>query len=462
MSNLKPKLDLTSPSDPSLSPGEARCPGPSMQEVIATDATPTPEALKAESYEFLGDADIPYSRFTDKDFFEAEIDKVWGKTWQWACREEHIPNKGDYYVYDVGPYSAMVVRTTDNQIKAYINACPHRAMMFADPGSSGKGKQFIRCPYHGMSWHLDGSLREIPCRWDFPHVDEDNFALTEIPTDTWGGFVFVNFDANAEPLVDYLEVLPEHYKELGGLENRYVALHTQKLLPANWKTVIEAFLEAYHVLATHPEGVPTAGDANAQYDVFGKHVNRFMHLTGYPSPHYPREMSQEDLFERLGRKREDLPRGASARSEHARLVREEYSQEWGTDLSGYSDSQTLDSIEYYLFPSACFFPGLRIRLVYRFRPVDVDHTIHEILLLQPVPENGERPAPAEPHVLGIDDSYTQVPGFELAMVLDQDTENFKRQSLGIKASAKAGQTLGNYQEVRIRHMHQTLDEYLAR
>lgn len=457
-----PKLDLTSPSDPSLAPGEARCPGPSMQDIIASDATPTPDALKAQSYEFLGDADIPYSRFTDKEFFESEIDKVWGKTWQWACREEHIPNKGDYYVYDVGPYSAMVVRTTDSDIKTYINACPHRAMMFADPGSSGTGKQFIRCPYHGMSWHLDGSLREIPCRWDFPHVDEDNFGLAEIPTDTWGGFVFINFDTGAEPLADYLEVLPEHYQQLGGLENRYVALHTQKLLPANWKTVIEAFLEAYHVLATHPEGVPTAGDANAQYDVFGKHVNRFMHATGFPSPHYPREMSQEDLFERLGRKRDDLPEGASARGEHARRLREEMSEHWGTDLSGVSDSQTLDSIEYYLFPNACFFPGINIRLVYRFRPVDVDHTIHEILLLEPIPDNGERPAPAEPHKLGIDDSYTTVPGFGLAMVLDQDTDNFKRQSLGIKASAKAGQTLGNYQEVRIRHMHQTLDEYLAK
>ena len=66
--------------------------------------------------------------------------------------------------------------------------------------------------------------------------------------------------------------------------------------------------------------------------------------------------------------------------------------------------------------------------------------------------------------LGIDDSYTSVAAFAatgLAYVLDQDTENFKRQRAGIKASLKAAQTLGNYQEARIRRFHMTLDEYLA-
>ena len=54
-----------------------------------------------------------------------------------------------------------------------------------DPGSQGTGKQFLRCPFHGMSWNLDGSLKEIPCRWDFPHVSDENFGLTEIPSGTW-------------------------------------------------------------------------------------------------------------------------------------------------------------------------------------------------------------------------------------------------------------------------------------
>jgi hypothetical protein len=114
--------------------------------------------------------------------------------------------------------------------------------------------------------------------------------------------------------------------------------------------------------------------------------------------------------------------------------------------------------------NACFFPGISIPLVYRFRPLDVDHCIHEILLLRPVPADGSRPSPAEVVHLGIDDSYATVPAFVatgLAHVLDQDTANFRRQRRGMRASQKPGQTLGNYQEVRIRHFHQVLDEYLA-
>ena len=134
------------------------------------------------------------------------------------------------------------------------------------------------------------------------------------------------------------------------------------------------------------------------------------------------------------------------------------------DLSQTSNSEMLDSIEYHLFPNACFFPGIVIPLIYRFRPVGVDMCIHDIMLLQPVPDSGVRQAPATRIRLGIDDSYTTVPAFKdnrLGYVLDQDTDNFKRQWAGIRASLKGSETLGNYQEARIRHFHKTLDDYLA-
>jgi phenylpropionate dioxygenase-like ring-hydroxylating dioxygenase large terminal subunit len=452
--------DLTQPADPTLAPGEARCPGPSTRDIIRREQDGAPTALTDESWEFLGDADIPYSRYTSKEFYDREIDTVWRKTWQWACREEHIPDVGDYIVYDVGPYSVIVVRDATKAIKAFVNSCPHRGMQFCEADSSGKGKQFLRCPFHGMSWHLDGSLREIPCRWDFPHVDEDNFRLIEVPSGLWGGFVFINLDLDCEPLESYLGVLPEHFKDWK-LEDRYVALHTKKILPGNWKMCMEAFLEAYHVLATHPEGIHSTGDANADYDIFGKHVTRFVHTIGYPSPHVASEVDERKLFASFGYDPDDLPEGMTARQRHADLMREQVGQRMDVDLSKLSNSEMLDSIEYHVFPNAMFFPGINIPLIYRFRPIDVDTCMHEILFLQPVPENAPRPKPAEPHELGIDDSYSTVPGFFLAMVLDQDTDNFKRQTAGIKASLKGAQTLGNYQESRVRKLHMTVDEYMT-
>lgn len=459
------KHDLTRRADRSLAPGEARCPGPSTREIIERDRDGAPVALTTESYRFLGDEDLPFARYTSPEFYRAEIEKLWPRTWQWACREEHIPNPGDWYVYDVGPYSALVIRGADGKIRAFVNSCPHRGMQFADAGSCGRGKQFVRCPFHGMSWNLDGSLREIPCRWDFPHVTDEEFRLTELPIGIWGGFVFVNFDQGAAPLEEYLEVLPAHFAEFAWpLEERYVALHMHKILPGNWKMCMEGFLEAYHVLATHPEGLRTAGDANAQYDVFGRNVNRFVHTIGYPSPHLPKALSEKELLAALGHDPDELPEGMGARQRHADLMRERLGRELGVDLSGVSTSQMLDSIEYFLFPNACFFPGIGIPLIYRFRPLGVDRCIHEVLMLRPVPEGRPRPAAAEVVKLGIDDAYTQVPAFAqtgLAHVLDQDTDNFRRQWAGMQASLKPGQTLGNYQEVRIRHFHETLDGYLA-
>ena len=450
--------DLARPGDLSLAPGEARCPGRTVQDILSREGSATDPALAAQAYNFLGDDDLPFARYTSQAMFDREMQQLWPKVWQWACREEHVAQPGDYWVYDVGPYSALVVRDHDSNIRAYVNSCPHRGMALADPGSHGSGKQFLRCPFHGMSWHLDGSLKEIPCRWDFPHVEDDNFGLDEIPCDSWAGFVFINFDKSCRPLTDYLEVLPEHFRNWG-LEDRYVAIHTHKELPGNWKMCMEGFLEAYHVLATHPQGLRQSSWANTQYDIFGKHVTRFLQNLSTGNPHM--EQTEAEIYEVLGYRSADLPAGKTAREQHAENLRQQMGREYNADLSECSTSIMLDSIEYHLFPNACFFPGIQIPLIYRFRPTSVGTCIHEVLILRPVPDSGERPEPAPVTYLGIDDSYTSVEGFALAEVLDQDTENFHRQWAGMNASFKSGQTLGNYQESRIRNFHKTLDDYLA-
>lgn len=461
------RYDLTEPSDPALAPGAARCPGPSTRDIIVSDGDQLPPALLEESYEFLGDADVAFARYTSLDLYDQEIKRLWPRTWQWACREEYIPEVGDYVVYDVGPYSVVVIRTTTHEIKGYVNSCLHRGMQLCDAGSQGKGKQFLRCPFHGFTWHLDGTLKEIPCRWDFPHVNDAEFSLPEVQVALWGGFVFINMDPDARPLMDYLEVLPDHFAQWP-LQERYVALHVEKVLPANWKMAMEAFLEAYHVLATHSQAVKTAGDANAQYDIFGENVTRFIHTIGYPSPHLHDQPSQEEQLQALGgwhllEGADKLPDGETARSLIAADRRSTLSKEMGVDLSNVSTSEMLDSIEYFLFPNMFLFPGITIPMIYRFRPIDVDHCLHEILFLQPVPENRPRPEPAQKVRLEIEDSYTTVDGFDpgLAFVFDQDTDNLYRQRAGAKASVKGAQTLGNYQEARIRRLHMTLDKYLS-
>ena len=125
---------------------------------------------------------------------------------------------------------------------------------------------------------------------------------------------------------------------------------------------------------------------------------------------------------------------------------------------------TLDSIEYFLFPNAFFFPGLQIPVVYRFRPDpdDARRSYFDLLDDASTPPDGQAPRPPDPIELDIDDSYTAAEGLGgLGRVYDQDTANMAAQTRGFKASLKRGQTLANYQEVRARHLQQRVRDYVG-
>ena len=458
------------PQPDGLAPGEARCPAPSVQEIVGKDAVPPPPVLEHEHYEFLGDGDVPFARYYDHGFFDREVEKIWGRTWQWVCREDHIPEPGDFYTYEVAHLSFIVVRQRDGGVKGFVNSCLHRGTKLKRGEGIGSGTE-LRCPYHGWTWENDGRLKAVPCAWDFPHVEAGKFGLPEVKTGRWGGFIFLNPDPNAGDLLDYLAPLPEHFAGWD-MERRFVELHIEKELPCNWKTAQEAFLESYHVVETHPQLLAGVGDANVQYDVYGDHVSRFYAASGVNSPHLARPLSEQDLVgsmivgDRSVLSDELTVReGETARTVMARFLRKVMSDKYGADLSRFSDSEVIDTIEYHVFPNMVLFPGLSLPMVYRFRPIgsDPERTLFELLFLRPCPDEGEPSEPAEPHRVREHESYASAPGMDASMghVYDQDTDNLRAQQQGFRASRKGAQTLGNYQEVRIRHLEKTVDKYLG-
>ena len=455
-------------ADEDLNPGEARCPGISVQDLLARDSRPVPDFLKTQAYSFLGDEDIPFERYTSQAFFDQEIEGLWPRTWQWACREEHIPEPGDFYVYDVGPYSVIVMRTESGEIKAYRNSCMHRGTKLKPSFSNGTSAS-IRCPYHGWDWHLDGTLKSFPCEWDFPHVRPEDMSLTPVRLGLWGGFVFINLDPDAPPLLEYLHPLPEHI-DSRVFEERYVAQHIQKELNCNWKIASEAFLEAYHVMETHSQLMRTNGDANTQYDFYGDHISRLINVAGSPSAFLKEAITEQEILDLfLIGDRDDVaeglvvPEGGNARQVMAQHFRDSVGKK-GPDLSQVSDSEIVDSIAYFVFPNQQFFSGVSFPIVYRFRPLGMhkDRALFDLILLKPRPADGTWVEPALPVWLKAEESYTIVPGMDpyVGEVFDQDTGNMQAAHEGALAAAKPGATLGNYQEVRIRHFHQTLSKYL--
>ncbi len=457
-------------------------PGPSYQDILRRDGDPIPEYLRP-SWNDLGNDDIPIERYLSRDFAKLEGDKLWRKVWQMACREEEIPEPGDHVVYQIVNDSFIIVRTQDGGIKALQNACLHRGRTLRT--RDGRVPEF-RCPFHGLTWDLDGGLKDLPCAWDFKHVDTKKFSLPEAKVGTWGGWVFINMDPDCEPLEAHLAPLAEHFKH-ASYETRYKSAHVAQVMACNWKVALEAFIEAWHLTQTHPQSAPSAGDISTQYDLYGDNVSRTLTPVGVASPSLG-ELDEQDIYdnylqgrtfyeERLGvtgskdikrdAGQEELPDGATARQTIIDNIRSGIGPAIGMDLSQTPAYQLIDAIEYFVFPN--FFPWdqAQTNQVYRFRPngEDPDSCITEVMYLTPVPEGQERPAPAPIHWIKPEDDWSAAPELgRLISTINQDRLNLPHVQQGMKALArtKPGVTLATYQESRIRQFHHTLMKWLEK
>ncbi len=227
------------------------------------------DALRRNSPLPPGPSLVPVARYINRKYHELEKERLWNRVWQMAAHEDDFENVGDVVPYDIATRSYLIVRTGEDEYKAYYNACLHRGRKLRE--DRAKSLDELRCPFHGWAWNLDGSLKQIPCAYDFAGLDRDEEALPEVKLARWGRFIFLNPDPNAEPLEQFLGDLADHFEVLP-YERRYKQAHVAKVIRANWKTVQEAFMESYHVLMTHPQ-ILTGGahDLCTKYDAFGNY-----------------------------------------------------------------------------------------------------------------------------------------------------------------------------------------------
>ena len=429
-------------------PAGPRSSGISFMELLDGDQYPEriPETLRMESSQPGGVRKVPTERYTSKEWHDREVERLWKRVWQMACHVDDIPEVGDYVVYDVAHLSWIVVRTGADEFKAFNNACLHRGRQLRE--FDGRQATEFRCPFHGWCWEIDGSLREIPSEWDFPEVREDVGRLREARTGTWGGFVFINPDPECEPFADFLGDLPRHYEKYD-YEKKYKQMHVAKVVRANWKTNQEAFMEGYHIIATHPQLMIYGGDgANHQYDSFGN-WSRAVTIAARSSPHRGIHPSREEIF--------------ATRHRMADMMRESLREVVGDRVDAYCDAELIDGQYNNLFPN--FHPwGSFSRIVYRFRPYgdDPDMSIMEVIYLAPWPEGEEKPPAAPIHWLGPDDPWTDAPEMGgLARVLNQDSYNLPKVQKGLKTKADPHIYLAAYEEGKLRHFHHLYDRWVA-
>lgn len=450
--------------------GQARCPGVGWDELMAADSREPPEFLRKDSYEFMGSEPLAAERYTSPEFFRKELKAMWPNVWQFAAREEELPDAGDVVVYENAGRSYLISRQSDGSVRAFHNVCLHRGRKLRT--ESGWSKEF-KCPFHGFSWNTDGSLKEIPCQWDFGHLTGDKMKLPEAQVGQWGGYIFIKESEGGPSLEEYLAPLPDHFKRWKH-EDCYTAVWVAKVIPANWKATAEAFMEAWHSIVTHPQILPFTGDANTRYNVYGDHVNVALTPFAVLSPHLdPAGKSQQWIIDEFlkynGRAggadlQVTVPEGVTARAHMGAVNRERYAEVTGHDHSQATDAELLDAFTYNVFPNFAPWGGFMPNIVYRWRPwPDQDRTLMECRILMRNPPGQPMPRSVPMHLLSDEEPWTAAAELgTLASVFDQDMLNLPYVQEGLKMSKTGQVNLGDYQEIRIRHFHRTLDKYLGR
>ena len=418
---------------------------------------------------------IPKERYTSPAFLRLELDRLWSRVWQVACREEQIAAVGDYCEYSIGDESLLVTRAGPDTVRAFFNACLHRGTRLAeDCGHAEDGT--LTCPFHGWRYGVDGRLLEIVDAHEFGAVPA-GLGLTEVRCERWGGFVFVNLDPHAEPLLEFLDPLPSLLGPYH-LEDLRLRSHLTTVLPANWKVVVDAFNEAYHVQGTHPQLLPWTDDVSIEYEQLGKHAH-YGRLPSArrrlrPSPRLGLAEHQVDEGEILAGLVGGL--GGAFLQEERALVEElraaplpegqnlleayqqrrlELLRSRGFDVRGLDPEQMTSADDVYLFPNLVgpIYPGSAI--LFRVRPngVDVDSAIKDTWVL-------EWPRPDRAWRLPEHRSYPDWRERDWGTITNQDYANMGRVQLGMKSRGFVGLRLNPRQESNLLHMHRTIDRYL--
>ena len=208
-------------------------------------------------HDFPALPEIPGGRYIDDEFYRLEMEYLWKRSWLCAIRADEIAVAGEYKLFERMGLSIVIARGADGEIRAFHNACRHRGAPIVQ--GDGKSKLLV-CRYHSWCYDLHGRLIRVPEEHDFGDLDKAARGLLPVRCESWQGWVFINLDPDAHPLMEDLAPISQDLASLN-MENLRVKGRLNYRIECNWKAALDAFLEAYHVKAIHPQTVATLLDA---------------------------------------------------------------------------------------------------------------------------------------------------------------------------------------------------------
>jgi phenylpropionate dioxygenase-like ring-hydroxylating dioxygenase large terminal subunit len=448
--------------------------------IVYPDGSGGPDGVKAP-YIDHGAELVDTKRYYCPEQAKLEEERFWNRVWCFAGLTHDLANVGDYFTYDVGKESFIIVRSAPDRIQAFHNVCPHRGnqLVYGDYGRIAPGGSFY-CNFHGWRFNLDGSLREIKDRHIFrTETVCDLHSLKEVRCEVWNSMVFINMDPRAMPLEEYLGVIPKHLAYCR-MDRMRVYSELRGVVDANWKLAMEAFLEFYHADDTHPQVLPISGTLKTQYDLYEHGMSRMIIPIGYAGDRAddPDEVTDalKGFIAFFGGDPAEYGhiKGQDYRRAYADTLRKWAARNGHADLfERMSDGQITDDWNYHIFPNVTlnvFSWGL---LIQTWTPHATDprkHVYRTLSMLLPVKDpnqavmdpasfavsaekgwNGsQRPKPIYPQKLE-----------EWGTVLSQDVERIPKVQRGIESRCYEGHRLCE-SESRIRHYLAELDKYLKR
>ena len=235
--------------------------------------------------------------YVDPTVLEVEKDKIFRKTWQLVgtldqvCGEVNgvkrtVADPESYFTAEIAGEPIIVVRDKQGTLRTFSNVCRHRA----GPIALGSGcKNVLRCQYHGWTYTLDGRLIGTPDVDGVEFFDRSTMGMVPVRVETWEKFIFVNFDANAEPLSAFLGEIPQQARGFH-FEGLQVAERRDYVIDCNWKVYVDNYLEGYHIPIAHPGLMKEIDYAQYRTDTFRYHSQQFAPI---------RAMKQEDAEQRF-------------------------------------------------------------------------------------------------------------------------------------------------------------------
>ena len=231
--------------------------------------------------------------YTDPAIFDAEMQGLLARTWQFALHAAQIPKAGDYATFEIAGQNLFAIRGRDEVVRTFYNVCQHRAHELV----SGSGNtRVVVCPYHQWAYELTGGLRAGPNIKSVPGFERDTICLTQVQTEDFHGFLFVNLDDDAAPMDEWYPGVREEVAAYVPQIDRLAPLEWVECPEkCNWKVSVENYSECYHCPSNHPTfatGVVKPETYDIQPDTGGGYVLR--HVTECQPPDqmsYPVDMS---------------------------------------------------------------------------------------------------------------------------------------------------------------------------